>query len=133
MQLQSAQIFDMISEREKIGWTSSIQKEVTNLSKDKIKDNKNNLQLRNSTVEFLIFSYQNGGDGVEVRVEDGTVWLSQRLIGQLFDTSSDNVGLHLKNIFKDDELQVDSVTEIFSATAEVFLVVQKEGNHVFCM
>ena len=86
--------------------------------------NKNNkipkqasLQFRNSTAEFLIFSYQNGGDGVEVRVQDGTIWLSQKNIGQLFDTSSDNVGLHLKNIFKDEELQADSVTENFSVTA----------------
>jgi hypothetical protein len=80
------------------------------------KENKS-LQLRNSTAEFLIFSYQNDGDGVEVRVEDGTVWLSQKNIGQLFDTSSDNVGLHLKNIFKDEELQANSVTEDFSVTA----------------
>ncbi len=75
------------------------------------------LRLRNSTAEFLIFSYQTGGDGVEVRVEEGTVWLSQKHIGLLFDTSTDNVGLHLKNIFKEVELQADSVTEEFSVTA----------------
>ena len=62
---------------------------------------KKNLQLRNSTAEFLIFSYQTGGDGVEVRVQDGTVWLSQKSIGELFGSSTDNIGLHLKNIFKD--------------------------------
>ena len=52
-----------------------------------------------------------------MRVQDGTIWLSQKNMGILFDTSSDNVGLHLKNIFKDDELNADSVTEDFSVTA----------------
>jgi len=81
------------------------------------KSNKKELLLRNSTAEFLIFSYQNGGDGVEVRVENGTIWLSQKQMGLLFDTSSDNIGLHLKNIFKEEELSADSVTEFFSVTA----------------
>jgi len=78
---------------------------------------KKSLQIRNSTAEFLIFSYQTGGDGVEVRVQDGTIWLSQKQMGLLFDTSSDNIGLHLKNIFKEEELSPDSVTEEFSVTA----------------
>jgi len=86
------------------------------LDKNKGKDN-DKLQIRNSTAEFLIFSYQTGGDGVEVRVQDGTIWLSQKNMGTLFDTSSDNIGLHLKNIFKDEELNKDSVTEDFSVTA----------------
>jgi len=80
-----------------------------------------NLQIRNGTAEFLIFSYQTGGDGVEVRVEKGTIWLSQKLIGQLFDTSVDNVGLHIKNIYTEGELDEMATTEDFS-------VVQKEGN-----
>jgi len=75
------------------------------------------VKIRNSTAEFLIFSYQTGGDGVEVRVQDGTIWLSQKNMGQLFDTSSDNIGLHLKNIFKEEELLAISVTEDFSVTA----------------
>ena len=75
------------------------------------------IRIRNSTTEFLIFSYQSGGDGVEVRVQDGTVWLSQKNMGLLFDTSSDNIGLHLKNIFKEEELQAEAVTEDFSVTA----------------
>jgi len=81
------------------------------------KKSPNELRIRNSTAEFLVFSYQTGGDGVEVRVQDGTVWLSQKNMGLLFDTSADNVGLHLKNIFNDEELQADSVTEDFSVTA----------------
>jgi len=80
-----------------------------------------NLQIRNSTAEFLTFSYQQGADGVDVRVQDGTVWLSQKGIGHLLNTSSDNIGLHLKNIYAEDELSE-------SATTEDFSVVQQEGN-----
>ena len=75
------------------------------------------IQIRNSTAEFLIFAYQSHEDGVEVRVQEGTIWLSQKNMGLLFDTSSDNIGLHLKNIFKDGELNEISVTEDFSVTA----------------
>jgi hypothetical protein len=81
------------------------------------KKSSKNLQLRNSTAEFLILSYQTDGDGVEVRVQNSTLWVSQKQMGLLFDTSSDNVGLHLKNVFKEEELSVDSVTEEFSVTA----------------
>ena len=85
------------------------------------KTKQTNLQIRNSTAEFLILSYQSGGDGVEVRVQDGTIWLSQKLIGQLFDTTPENVLMHLNNIFNDEELTA-------GATTKDFLVVQKEGN-----
>jgi hypothetical protein len=66
------------------------------------------VRIRNSTAEFLTFAYQTGGDGIEVRVQDGTIWLSQKNMSQLFDTTSDNIGLHLKNIFKEQELQIFS-------------------------
>jgi len=85
------------------------------------KKSPNDLRIRNSTAEFLVFSYQTGGDGVEVRVQDGTVWLSQKNMGLLFDTSADNIGLHLKNIYVEEELSE-------AATAEDFSVVQREGN-----
>ncbi len=75
------------------------------------------VRIRNSTAEFLTFAYQTGGDGVEVRVQDGTIWLSQKSMGELFATSSDNIGLHLKNIFQEGELPAESVTEEFSVTA----------------
>ena len=42
------------------------------------KKSPNSVRLRNSTAEFLTFAYQTGGDGVEVRVENGTIWLSQK-------------------------------------------------------
>ncbi len=52
------------------------------------------LQIRNSTVEFLIFSNQKGQDGIEVCFENETIWLSQKLMAILFDCSSDNISLH---------------------------------------
>ena len=73
--------------------------------------------VRNSTTEFLTFAYQSCGDDVIVMVKDGTIWLTQKQIGLLFDTSIDNVGLHLRNIIKNNELDSDSVTEDFSVTA----------------
>lgn len=87
--------------------------------------NKRKLQIRNSTAEFLTFAYQSKGDGVEVRVQDGTIWLSQKNIGLVFDTSTDNIGLHIKNIYAEGELDEVSTTEDFS-------VVQQEGSREVC-
>ena len=67
------------------------------------------LQIRNSTAEFLIFTSQAGEGSIEVRVEEGTVWLSQKLIAQLFDVNVRTVNEHLQNIFKATELVEDSV------------------------
>lgn len=75
------------------------------------------LQIRNSTAEFLIFTSQSREDSIEVRFENETIWLSQKLMSVLFDCSSDNISLHLKNIFKSGELNESSVTEEFSVTA----------------
>lgn len=75
------------------------------------------LQIRNSTAEFLIFTNQMKEDGIEVRVQNDTIWLSQKLMAILFDCSTDNISLHLKNIFKEEELDESSVTEEFSVTA----------------
>lgn len=54
---------------------------------------------------------------VQVVIKDETIWATQKAMGELFQCSSDNVGLHLKNIFAEGELDKDSVTEKFSATA----------------
>lgn len=75
------------------------------------------LQIRNSTTDFLVFTKQAGEDGIEVRVFKESVWLTQKGMAQLFDCSTDNIGLHLKNIFKSGELDEKSVTEESSATA----------------
>ena len=75
------------------------------------------IQIRNSTVEFLIFTNQVKEDGIEVRVQGDTIWLSQKLMAALFDCSTDNIGLHLRNIFNEGELDENSTTEFFSAVA----------------
>lgn len=74
-------------------------------------------EFRNSTAEFLIFQIDGKEDGVQVVYRDETIWCTQKAMAQLFDCSTDNIGLHLKNIFKSGELQEDSVTEKYSATA----------------
>ena len=68
-----------------------------------------------------IIIYQAENSSVEVRLDRETVWLNQRQMAELFDTSSDNISLHLKNIYSDEELEKKATTEDFS-------VVQKEGN-----
>jgi hypothetical protein len=75
------------------------------------------LKIRNSTAEFLTFTIQAQEDGIEVRLQDETIWLSQKLMGVLFECSSDNISLHLKHIFQEGELEENSVAEYFSATA----------------
>ena len=75
------------------------------------------LQIRNSTTEFLIFTKQAGENGIEVRVQDGTNWLSQKLMAALFDCSTDNIFLHLKNIFAEKELDEISVAKDSLVTA----------------
>jgi len=73
--------------------------------------------IRNSTAEFLIFSVQNGEDGIEVRYEDQTIWLSQKLMAALFDVNVRTISEHLQNIFVSNELQQDSVVRKFRNTA----------------
>ena len=78
-------------------------------------------EIRNSTAEFLIFQIEGKEDGVQVVYRDETVWCTQKAMAQLFDCSSDNIGLHLKNIYETGELVQEATTENFS-------VVQKEGE-----
>ena len=83
----------------------------------RIKNNKS-LQIRNSTAEFLIFTSQAGENTIEVRVEDETVWLTQKLIGVLFDKSRSTITEHLQNIFADGELNENSVCREFRHTGD---------------
>ena len=76
-----------------------------------------NLTIRNSTAEFLIFQAQDKSQGVEVVYHDETIWATQKAMSVLFDCTTDNIGLHLKNIFSSGELKKESVTEKVSATA----------------
>jgi len=76
------------------------------------------LQIRNSTAGFLIFTKQAGENGIEVRLWDGTIWLSQKLMAALFDCTTENVIMHLKNIFIEGEQDEISVTKDFLVTAD---------------
>ncbi|MDZ4165487.1 MAG: virulence RhuM family protein [Smithellaceae bacterium] len=83
-----------------------------------MKKGKNKLQIRNSTAEFLIFTRQAGEDGIEVRVAEETVWLTQKLISVLFDKGRSTITEHLKNIFETGELDEKAVCRDFRHTAE---------------
>lgn len=72
---------------------------------------------QNGFTEFLLYTTPNGKVNVEIFLHDENIWLTQKLIALLFDCSTDNVSLHLKNIFESAELQEGSVTEEFSVTA----------------
>ena len=76
------------------------------------------LQIRNSTVDFLVFTRDAGEDGIEVRVQNGDVWLTQKAISQLFDVDRSVVTKHLSNIFKEGELDENSVCAKFAQTAD---------------
>ena len=75
-----------------------------------------NLNIRNSTAEFLIFTSQNGEDSIEVKVVDENVWLTQKLIAELFEKGRTTITEHLKNIFDSDELDENSVCREFRHT-----------------
>ena len=75
------------------------------------------LQIRNSTIDFLVFTKQNSQDSIEVRVQDENVWLTQDGISRLFDVDRSVVTKHLKNVFETNELEEISVCAKFAHTA----------------
>ncbi len=79
------------------------------------------LQIRNSTAEFLVFTKQAGESTIEVRIEDETVWLSQKLISVLFDVEVNTINYHIKEIYKIQE-------QSEKATIRNFRIVQFEGK-----
>ena len=79
------------------------------------------IEIRNSTAEFLIFQIEGKEQGVEVYYKDKTVWCTQKAMGTLFDCTSDNISVHLQNIYDTDELKKKATTEKIS-------VVRREGN-----
>ena len=78
-------------------------------------------EIRNSTAEFLIFQMEGKEQGVEVYYKDKTVWCTQKAMGMLFDCTSDNISVHLQNIYDTYELSKEATTEKIS-------VVRREGN-----
>lgn len=85
-----------------------------------MEENKNNKRklIRNSTAEFLIFQLDNKEQGIEVFYKDETLWMTQKAMGILFDCSTDNIGLHLKNIYNSGELDREATTEKFSVVQQ---------------
>ena len=77
----------------------------------------NKLQIRNSTAEFLIFTAQSGEQSIEVRYEDETIWLTQKLMATLFNVTVPTINEHLKNIFVSREVDDKSVIRKFRITA----------------
>ena len=68
-------------------------------------------------IQFILYQLPEEEGKVQVVIKDETIWATQKAMAQLFDCSTDNIGLHLKNIFASGELDKDSVTEKISATA----------------
>lgn len=78
----------------------------------------NKLQIRNSTVDFLVFTKDTHEDGIEVRVQDHDVWLTQKAMGQLFDVDRSVITKHLKNIYESGELSEDTTCANFAQVAD---------------
>ncbi len=76
------------------------------------------LQVRNGTVDFLVFTRDSGEDGIEVRVQDNNVWLTQKSIARLFDVERSVVTKHLKHIFEEGELNEKATCAFFAQVAD---------------
>lgn len=78
---------------------------------------KEKLPKKNTTTQFLIFTAQSGTPQVEVRIEGEMIWLTQKLMAELFDTTVPNINMHLTSIFENGELEEPSVIKEFLITA----------------
>ena len=82
--------------------------------------------------QIIIYQTENGKTKLDVRIQDETVWLTQKLMAELFQTSVPNINMHLKNIFEEGELEENRTTK-------EFLIVQHEGSrevkrkHIFLL
>ena len=79
------------------------------------------LIIRNSTAEFLTFEIQAKEDSIDVRYEDETIWLTQKIMSALFDVTTKTISKHLMNIYDSGELDKDP-------TIRKFRIVQTEGS-----
>ena len=80
-----------------------------------------NKLIRNSTAEFLIFTAQDGKNNIEARYENETIWLTQKLMGELFEVGTNTINYHLKELFKTGEIEENR-------TIRNFRIVQIEGK-----
>lgn len=75
--------------------------------------NNRGLYIRSSSAEFLIFEQQKKEKGIEVRFEDGDLWLTQKALGELYNTSKQDISYHIKNIYDDLELNKFQLSKNF--------------------
>ena len=75
----------------------------------------NELDERN---KFIMYTTDDGQIDIEVRVEEENVWLTQNSMAELFDTTKQNISLHIKNIFEEKELEENSVVKECLTTAK---------------
>ena len=85
-------------------------------------ENSTNTQAQEESANMLVFSAEDGKVRIETRLQNGTVWLSQKQMAQLFNVSIPNITQHLKNVFKDKELQEDAVIK-------EYLITASDGKH----
>ena len=71
--------------------------------------------------QFLVYETEDGQVKIDVRLEDETVWLTQKLMADLFQTTKQNISLHIQNVFEEGELAPE-------ATVKKYLTVRKEGK-----
>ena len=83
-----------------------------------MKQDDKKIQIRNSTVDFLVFTKDAHEEEIEVRVQNGTVWLTQKAISELFDIDRSVVNKHLKNIYESGELDENSTYAKFAQVAD---------------
>ena len=86
----------------------------------------------NKESSILFYSTPTGEIKIEVFFQDETVWLTQKLLAELFDTTKQNISLHLNNIFREDELSEKSVVKDFLTTAGDLQALEEIGKQAKC-
>jgi hypothetical protein len=85
---------------------------------DMKEERKKNRVIRSSSVEYLTFIAATGDGGVNAVYQDENIWLSQKMMGELYHVESHTINYHLKKIFSDSELEENAVTRNFRITAQ---------------
>ena len=73
--------------------------------------------MDNSSEEIIIYSTADGKANISLLAKDGSVWLNQNQLAELFATSKANISTHISNVFEDKELQENSVVKFYLTTA----------------
>lgn len=87
--------------------------------------------MQNNSVE--IYQSANGETQISVKFEQESVWLSQSQMAILFDTTSENIGMHLKNIFIEQELREEATTKNFLVVRRRKLIENRNANIIMAL